>query len=274
MLLGLLLTTTGCVATEDECEPGALGCTCLAGAKCNDNQTCRWSENDPISESVCEYNPDAADIDPNDPCGAKSTMILEALDTIPAGFNFTVEQVLRGMEGDYVGTLQWNPPDPLIEITHAGTTAALTMSLRYQGGEIRLETYDNPEATPDSDGGRQCGSSLFIDVALTFATDDGAFAEQWPVTLSANSHSWDGPYPTMAQPLHFGELNGTLTESDITLHDQGSATYTLDEMVLIGSFPADLTANGLISVTLSEYRNGQPSGALGTAIASWNAEAQ
>jgi len=130
------------------------------------------------------------------------------------------------------------PNDGPVTIDHAGTTSPLTVTVTYDGGEVRLTEVELLGQSP-GEAVEPCGNELEIDVTLEFATEDGLFAETFAVPLLANSHS-EGPQPSFYFPLHLEAFVGQLALDDFTYEDG-----EINELTLMGQFEDGLVQGGL-----------------------------
>lgn len=128
-------------------------------------------------------------------CQATVT-VLQPDDATPLGF--TAAERMSQISG---------PADHVLTWTGTGTTTDLRIEAVWDGGEVRWMDSEPVDTDPDDDGpepaiGLDCQDWLEIDVTLTFATTDGAFAESWALPLQATG---DGP---LAFAVDVGEAFG------------------------------------------------------------------
>lgn len=173
-------------------------------------------------------------------CGEEVVSIVEDLSAALPGFGGSVDDYLGLVEGSFAGEFSWLPNDGFLSIEHAGTSSALTMSVSYEGGEVRLTEVELVGQPPQ--GGElagECSNVLEVDMTLDFATADGLFAEalQVPIRIYSDAeHARPGFYFS----LDLAGLQGQLALDDFTV-DQGSVS----DLVLIGDFDGDAVEGSL-----------------------------
>ena len=92
---------------------------------------------------------------------------------------FSGQDMLALAEGTHDETFVW---------TRTAESSALSLVVRHDGGEVRQVESEAvyPEGTT-VDIGIECPDRIEVDVAVTFETADGAFAEAWDLALVAVS---------------------------------------------------------------------------------------
>jgi hypothetical protein len=173
-------------------------------------------------------------------CGAQTVSIIDDPNEELPGFAELVVDYLAVAEGTYLGEFVWSPNDGPRTVEHAGTMSPLTLSVTYEGGEIRLTEVAHVGELPGGDpGGFACSNTLEIDVRLDFVTDDGLFAESFEIPLLVYSHG--GPsVPTLYFSLDMDALQGQLSLDDFSFED-GEIT----DLILTAEFSGDAVNGGL-----------------------------
>jgi len=158
---------------------------------------------------------------------------------------FSADEVLAPFEAEYRSVLQYRD---------AGTTP-LTITVAHDGSPIVLREWTAPIEEPDL----ECGpKTLIVSVAVTFTTDDGAFAESWTQEL----HRHDvPPSHTLIANLPTAGLQGTWDPEDAT---------TLSFWVNVNAGSDTPTSNGEI-VSVIETTDDSP---VECGFAAWNIEPQ
>lgn len=220
----------------------ALGSACDLGDKSIGNDT-GADQGDPDDsgdgDGDANDNGDGdGDGDPGGSCGAETLSIIDDLDDELPAFGATVNDYLALVEGTFLGDFSWLPNDGPLTVEHAGTTSPLTVTVTYEGGEIRLTEVELLGQSP-GDPPEVCGNRLEIDVTLGFATEDGLFAESFAVPLLINSHS-EEPQPSFYFSLDTEALDGQLSLDDFE-YQNGEIT----DLVLMGNFDGGLVQGDL-----------------------------
>ncbi|MDP2314122.1 MAG: hypothetical protein Q8P41_14565 [Pseudomonadota bacterium] len=166
---------------------------------------------------------------------AETVSVLGIADETPLGTS--AEAVLAEIGGPVTTPLTWS---------RLATTTNLTLEARWDGGEVRFVDQEPVEAGTEEG----CGQWLEVDVTLDVATDDGSFAESWPLTLQvvqAGSASWQ-------QDLDAVSLVGTFDPVD---HGDPTADYDSLGSEIGGTLDAD---GGAGEVTLQGEGTGDCDG--------------
>jgi hypothetical protein len=108
--------------------------------------------------------------------GGDDTHDLATLDTPCDGTDLTGRKVLALTQPQYDSVL-------LIGEKLSGAISPLVITLSYEGGAIRCVPHWNP---PPGSGAPSMPAQVEIDVAMSFATDDGAFNERFVIALSSS----------------------------------------------------------------------------------------
>ncbi|MBL8944345.1 MAG: hypothetical protein JNK45_14395 [Myxococcales bacterium] len=122
--------------------------------------------------------------------------------------------LLAEAEGTFTGQIAWLNEPPL---TYTGTTdpSALTLTLQYDGGEIR--SIDAELGECPSLGGCACEDRLEVDVTWRLTSADGVLDETWVAPLLHEPQSW-----TMAKPIGIA----TEFQPDDTQGSLSAASFT------------------------------------------------
>ena len=193
-------------------------------------------------------DPGDGDGDPEGPgaCGEETITVLDDLDAVPATFDLSSNEILADAVGDYTGTFGWLDNDGPVMVVHAGTESELTMSVVYEGGQVRLSEVANHGDFPNGQaGGFPCSNSIEIDAVLEFTTADGLFAESLPITLFAESIDYAGP--SFNHEIDFDSHQGTLEFDDF-----GFLDATVQRILLSGRFEGEGTTGSLGMEVLNE----------------------
>lgn len=105
-----------------------------------------------------------------------TTTVVDSAEVTPLGFS--AQDLIAQVGGLTSQPLSW---------LAAGEDTTLTTGATWDGGEVRFvdgERSGTTQRQPDT-GATPCGDALEVDVSLAFSTDDGVFAESWPLTLQA-----------------------------------------------------------------------------------------
>jgi hypothetical protein len=141
-----------------------------------------------------------------------------------------------------------------VTVVHGGTASPLTLSVTYEGGQIRLTEVELAGQPPQGEGGPEdsnlCGNILQIDVTLGFATEDGLFAESVEVPIIVYSHD-EWVSPTFSFSLDMDALQGQLALEDFVV-----VGGTVADLVLRGEFNEGIVGGGLTVVTSPEGLEG------------------
>lgn len=113
----------------------------------------------------------------------ETTTTLDGAGVESALVGVSADDVLVGTGGGFSVTATWSADTSLLTQSPLGGETQLAVTIDFAGGEIR-----EIESVPNEDGGQEiamdCLHRLEIDVTLGVETDDGAFAESWPATLT------------------------------------------------------------------------------------------
>ncbi len=125
---------------------------------------------------------DGGDENAYDVCD-ETTTTLDGAGDVSALVGVSADDVLTVTGGGFVVPATWSADTSLLTQSPLGGETQLTVTIDFEGGEIR-----EIESVPNEDGGQEiamdCLHRLEIDVTLGVETDDGAFAESWPATLT------------------------------------------------------------------------------------------
>lgn len=133
----------------------------------------------------------------------------------------SAREALVQAEGVYTGTIVWTADTPA---NYLGSTepSALTLEIRYDGGEIR--DVDAVLVHPcEHDGPCPCEDSLEIDVTWRLVSADGVLDESWTAPLVHQPNSW-----YMANPLGISHD----FQPDDAAGSLGAASFDLGDSVL------------------------------------------
>jgi hypothetical protein len=180
-------------------------------------------------------------------CGEEIETVINDLDAALAGFDSVAADYIALVEGTFVGEFSWLPEDGPVTVEHAGTTSPLTMTVTYEGGEIRLIETELVGQPPQGDGGLEegdvCSNILLIDFKVDFVTEDGLFAESFEIPITFLSHS-ELSTPSYYFTLDMDAIQGELALDDFVV-DQGEVSA----LVLTGQFDGDV-ANGSLNIEI------------------------
>jgi hypothetical protein len=179
-------------------------------------------------------------------CGDEVVSLVDDLDAELPGFDGSVTDYLGLIEGSYLGDFNWHSQEGFLTIAHAGTTSPLTISVDYEGGEVRLAEVELVGQPPE--GGFEfgtCSNVLSIDVTLGFATEDGVFAEAFAVPVRVYSHSFsDSALASFYFSVDLAALQGSLALADFSI-DNGEVS----DLVMTGDLDGD-TINGSLNIEI------------------------
>jgi hypothetical protein len=102
--------------------------------------------------------------------------------TTPIEGEGTAEQLMAALGGQFMGTVEWRGGTKDVAVHPDVGTAALTLVLAYDGGEITLITHDTTALT--SNERLACVDKLMIAAKLTITTDDGSLQGTWDVVAN------------------------------------------------------------------------------------------
>jgi hypothetical protein len=176
-------------------------------------------------------------------CGEEVVSVVEGLNAAVPGFDDVAADYLPLFEGTFMGEFAWIPEEegPVI-IEHAGTASPLTVTVTYEGGEIRVIETELVGQPPQGDGELEdelCSNVLLIDVTLGFATEDGLFAETFEVPIRVLSHP-DWLSPSFSFSLDMDAWQGELALDDFVVEEG-----MVSDLVLGGQFDGELVSGGL-----------------------------
>lgn len=179
-------------------------------------------------------------------CGDESVSVVEDLGAALPGFDGPASDYVAAIEGTFVGEFSWLPEDGPVTNDHAGTSSPLTMSVTYDGGEVRLtevELVGQPPQGGEFWEGGLCGNILEVDVTLGFTTQDGLFAEAFEIPIRIYADS-EYAKPGFYFALDMGALQGQLALDDFTV-DNGEVR----DLVLIGEIDGE-AAHGSLNIEI------------------------
>ncbi len=165
----------------------------------------------------------------------EDTATVLAMDEV-SELGFSGNDVLDNLEGEHSAVMRW---------LESNADTALTMDVLYDGGEVRF--IESVAVYPDNNGigntmeaAIDCQDRLEVDVAVTFATEDGAFDEDWDVALRSTAADaadftladrdpadFTGTYDFVAfDPAEWDDVNTSIHAAV----DTGGLRGTVDEM--------------------------------------------
>lgn len=228
-LIAPLATMAGC-----DGEP-------LRPAPCPDDGSCGATDDDDDSAGGC---------------GEETTTVLTDLSLVPPGFEQSAADVVASIEGDYAGKLTWRANDGPINVAHAGTNSSLTLGVAHDGGEVRLIEVELSGQFPGgNEGGTPCSNRLEIDTAISFATDDGLFAETWDASVELRSVAdgfSEGNTASVYRPIDFAAHEGALLSSDFTFE----GAELRDVIVTAGLGDGEVTGSVFMEVQSGDDETG------------------
>jgi len=179
-------------------------------------------------------------------CGEETVSVVEDLGAALAGFDGPANDYIAQLEGTFAGDFSWMPDDGPVTNEHAGTSSPLTMTVTYEGGEVRLTEVElvgqPPQGGLELEGG-VCSNILEVDVTLGFATEDGLFAEAFEIPVRIYS---DSEY---AKPGFYFSLDMAALEGQLALADFSVDDGTIRDLVLIGEIDGD-NAHGSLNIEI------------------------
>jgi hypothetical protein len=137
-------------------------------------------------------------------CQAVQSSPLAWSERSPLGFS--ADELLNSLGAERDARLTWQD----------GTSTTLSLALaRGASGRVEYQQRDDVSsgsgAEPAIEIATECLDVVAIPVALTFSTADGAFAEEWALTLLAESSM----RATGFSNVDLGELDGTFTVTQV-----------------------------------------------------------
>ncbi|MFO7567991.1 MAG: hypothetical protein R6X02_35445 [Enhygromyxa sp.] len=169
-------------------------------------------------------------------CGEETDSIVEDHDATLPGFDGAVSDYLALVEGSFLGEFSWLPEDGPVSNAHAGTSSPLTITVTYEGGEVRLKEVERVGQFPEDEieiNEWLCSNTLEIDLTLGFATDDGLFAESFQIPIRVQSHT------DFAPAGFYFSVDMAALQGQLSLDDFEFAGGEISDMVLIGDFEGD-----------------------------------
>jgi hypothetical protein len=159
-----------------------------------------------------------------------------------SSLGFSADELLNALGSESAARLAWS----------SGGSTPLTLRIeRAAGGSVEFQTRDyvsdGSGAEPASEIATECNDVVAIPVTLSFATADGAFAEEWPLTLLAESATRVSAY---AQ-VDVDDLDGTfsVTQVDPSRFDRVLAIVQLTFSG--GAWTGTLSGQGIMSGSAS-----------------------
>ena len=199
---------------------------------------------EPAPEDEPDYEPDPCQGHTH-PCGGEEptecterVTVLASIDEVsPLGFS--AADMLALAVGQHASGARWGHDEASsasVEFTPAAGDTAVTVDLRYSGGEVRFIEADELLLYDFA-----CNDRLEVDIELDLATADGALAER----IVAPQQARNPEVVTLSQRIAGGELAGTL---DFTVtHPPDAAT---ELAVRLGISPGNLS--GGVAVAFGE----------------------
>lgn len=191
----------------------------------------------------------------------EDTATVLAMDEV-SELGFSGNDVLDNLEGERSTVMRY---------LESGTDTGLTMDVRYDGGEVRF--VESVAVYPDHDGigntmeaAIDCQDRLEIDVAVTFASGDGVFDEDWDVALRSTDPSagdfdladldptdfsgtydfiafdpaeWDDVWTSVHAGIDAGGLRGTVDEMGEKVEDDGPDGTAMAAMTTVAQWPVE-----------------------------------
>ena len=135
-----------------------------------------------------------------------------------SALGFSADELLNALGSERRGRLTWQN----------GTSSPLALTLERASGSVELqqrEWVDDGSGRELASGG-DCNDAVALPVTLGFTTSDGAFAEQWQLTLLAESSAGAAAFVS----IDLDSLRGsfTVTQVDPADFDEVLASLTVE----------------------------------------------
>ncbi|NLH49820.1 MAG: hypothetical protein GX444_14660 [Myxococcales bacterium] len=172
----------------------------------------------------------------------ETTTVLAGADTVSELVGISADDLLDTTGGGFTTAADYSGDTSFLTQSPAGTATDLTVTIAYNGGEIR-QIESVPAAGDDesqSEIGWDCRHRLEVEVTLGFATADGAFAESWSAVLAQALADDQG---NLAAPTLAGEF------------DPLSLTGSFEILSIEGPTP-DAVTGALASTAVDPYVGG------------------
>ena len=122
----------------------------------------------------------------------ETATVLTSLDQVSDLVGISATDILDETGGGFSVAAEYSEDTSILTQTPLGGETNLTVTISYESGEIR-----EIESVPADDGTGQdiavdCRHRLEVEVTITVATTDGAFAETWQAVLSQSLSSEGG----------------------------------------------------------------------------------
>jgi len=115
------------------------------------------------------------------PCEDTTTTLAD-LDAVSELLGVSAAEVVETTGGGFATTASYSEDTSVLTQTPLGGQTDLTVTIAYDGGEIR-QIESTPVDTENEIAG-ECLHRIEIDVTIGFATADGAFSESWSGVLT------------------------------------------------------------------------------------------
>lgn len=161
-------------------------------------------------------------------CGQQTISVIESLGQSLPGFAETPAQLRQRVEGEWSGSLAWDPADGLVSTPFSATVTTFVLSMTVGEGRFTELELDGQLPNTGDPGGYPCANTIEFDVAFTLTTGDNslAFEQVGVVTFSAHNGVFDDLY----HPLVWQENMGSLTPAMIEVESgMLQATYLTGE---------------------------------------------
>ena len=194
-----------------------------------------------------------------------TTRVLAGVDEVSTLLGKSAADLLDDVGNGFTITAQYTEDTTILTQSPLGGETNLTVTVSYNGGEIR-----EVDSTPVNGGSAgDCPDRLEIDVAITFSTADGAFAETWPAVLtqSVSSDQAGLADPTLAAEFDPAGIDGSFEIVSIAGVTPDSVTGVLDTTAVD---PVQGSVDILVQQTTGEGNDGTVSQTRHVAL-SWGA---
>jgi hypothetical protein len=173
-------------------------------------------------------------------CGDEVVSVIDSPQAPLAGFDGVTSDYLADAVGTYLGDFNWWPADGFLNHPYVDSSSPLTMTVSYDGGEIRLFEVELVGQPSENESRTSlCSNTLSVDVTLGFSTADGLFAESMVVPLMVSSHADD------TRPRFYFSLDMDAHQGTMALADFDTAEVTATDLVLSANFEDSAVTGGM-----------------------------
>ena len=140
---------------------------------------------------------DSGNQDVYSPC-KETTTTLANIDEVSSLLGIPAADLLAEVGNGFTTTALYAVDTSVLTQWPLGGETSLTVTISYDGGEIRQIESQPAEGENQNEIGFECLHRMEIDVSVGFSTEDGAFAETWQAVLAqsiaAEQVGLDDPY--------------------------------------------------------------------------------